>query len=119
MDFTKLEVWREARKLTNMIYTITKNFPKSELFGLSNQMQRAGISVPSNIAEGCGRSTAADTIRFFHIARGSLFEIETQCYLALDQNYMTQPDFEKLIQQLQTNKRLLNGFINYYKNKQL
>ena len=88
MEYNKLEVWIEARKLVNLLYDSSKLFPKEELFGLTNQMRRAVISIPSNIAEGCGRQTSKDTLRFLHISRGSLYELETQYYLALDQKYM-------------------------------
>ena len=81
MEYIKLEVWLETRKLTSLIYDATRLFPKEELFGLTNQMRRCAVSVPSNIAEGCGRQTAKDTIRFLHISRGSLYELETQSYL--------------------------------------
>lgn len=85
MEYSKLEVWLEARKLVNLLYDFSKLFPKEELFGLTNQMRRAAISIPSNIAEGCGRQTSKETIHFLHISRGSLFELETQFYLAFDQ----------------------------------
>ena len=71
MDYTELEVWQEARKLVNITYTITKSFPNVEQFGLINQMRRSAVSIPSNIAEGCGRQIAKDTINFLHISRGS------------------------------------------------
>ena len=115
MDYSKLEVWAEARKLTNVIYEISKTFPKDEIFGLTNQMRRCAVSIPSNIAEGCGRQTTKDTMHFLHIARGSLFEVETQCYLAFDQKYLSEEEFISIFELVQSCKRLLNGFINYYK----
>ena len=117
MEYIKLDVWVETRKLANLIYDATKAFPKEEIFGLVNQMRRCAVSVPSNIAEGCGRQTAKDTINFLHISRGSLYELETQFYLALDQKYVSENDFDLVIKQIQSCKKLLNGFINYYKNK--
>jgi four helix bundle protein len=115
MEYVKLDVWVETRKLANLIYGATKVFPKEEIFGLVNQMRRCAVSVPSNIAEGCGRQTAKDTINFLHISRGSLYELETQCYLALDQKYIDENNFTVIFNQIQTSKKLLNGFINYYK----
>ena len=115
MEYIKLEVWLETRKLTSLIYDATKLFPKEELFGLTNQMRRCAVSVPSNIAEGCERQTAKDTIRFLHISRGSLYELETQSYLALDQKYLDEISFNVIFNQIQSSKKLLNGFINYYK----
>ena len=114
-EYTDLEVWQESRKLTNQVYELTKSFPKEEQFGLTNQIRRAVVSVTSNIAEGCGRQTAKDTINFLHISRGSLYELETQCYVALDQQYMTKEQFQSIHSCIQVCKRLLNGFINYYR----
>jgi four helix bundle protein len=114
-DYTDLEVWQESRKLVNHIYGLTRSFPKEEQFGLTNQIRRAGVSVSSNIAEGCGRQSAKDTINFLHISRGSLYEVETQCFVALDQQYITKEQFENVYNSIQVCKRLLNGFINYYR----
>jgi four helix bundle protein len=115
MEYSKLEVWIVSRKLTNLLYEVSKNFPKEEIYGLTNQIRRCAISVPSNIAEGCGRQTSKDTINFLHISRGSLYELETQCYLALDQKYLNENEFNTVFEQIQVCKKLLNGFINYYK----
>ena len=115
MEYNKLEVWVEARKLTNLIYDLSKVFPKEEVYGLTNQMRRCAVSIPSNIAEGCGRQTAKDTINFLHTSRGSLYELETQCYVALDQKYIDENNFDIVFNQMQSCKKLLNGFINYYK----
>lgn len=115
MDYTKLDVWLESRKLTNLLYNISKQFPKEEIYGLMNQMRRCAVSIPSNIAEGCGRQTAKDTIHFLHVSRGSLYELETQCFLALDQKYINDAQFAEVFELIQACKRLLNGFINYYK----
>jgi len=115
MDYTKLDVWLESRKLTNLLYNISKGFPKEEMYVLTNQMRRCAVSIPSNIAEGCGRQTSNDTIHFLHISRGSLYELETQCFLALDQNYIDETQSNNIFELIQTCKRLLNGFINYYK----
>lgn len=84
MDYTELEVWIESRKLANLAYESTRNFPKEELFALANQIRRCAVSIPSYIAEGCGRRTSKDTLQFLHIARGSLYQLETQFYIALD-----------------------------------
>ena len=115
MDYTKLDVWLESRKLANIIYNISKQFPGEEIYGLTNQVRRCAVSIPSNIAEGCGRQTSKDTIQFLHISRGSLYELETQCFIALDQNYIDETQFNQIFELIQSCKRLLNGFINYYK----
>lgn len=113
MEYSKLKVWQLSRTLTGAIYELTSTFPKSEIFGLSNQMRRAAVSVPSNIAEGCGRRSDRETVRFLYFARGSLFEIETQCYLALDRNYIENETFNRVFELLQSCKRLLNGLIKH------
>jgi four helix bundle protein len=115
MEYNQLDVWLESRKLVTILYTITKTFPKEEIFGLSNQMRRAAVSIPSNIAEGCGRQTTKDTINFLYISRGSLYELETQFYLSLDQKFIDEENFNLALNQIQICKKLLNGFINYYK----
>ncbi|WP_136466191.1 four helix bundle protein [Flagellimonas onchidii] len=117
MEYTDLDIWKESRKLVKLVYKQTKSFPKDEVYGLISQMRRSSISIPSNIAEGCGRRTSADTIQFLHIARGSLYELETQLYLSLDQDYLADTDFNSLLKQIKTCKKLLNGFINYYSSK--
>ena len=116
MEYTELEVWKEARVLVSSIYQVSKAFPKDEMYGLTSQIRRCAVSVPSKIAEGCGRRTSADTIQFLHIARGSLYELETQLYLAMDQNYLSKEEFSPLSKQILKCKKLINGFIKYYKN---
>ena len=116
MNYIELEVWKEARSLVKTIYEITKSFPTEELYGLTSQIRRCSISIPSNIAEGCGRKTSKESIHFFHIARGSLYELETQMYLALDQEYIRMDIHQEIIKNITHCKKLLNGFINYYKS---
>lgn len=112
--YSDLDVWKESRILVKHIYDLTKSFPKEELFGLSSQIRRCAVSIPSNIAEGCGRNHTKDSLQFFYISRGSLFELETQLYLAFDQDYMPEAKLNSLIENTTTCKKLLNGFINYY-----
>ena len=114
MEYIDLDVWMASRKLVNSIYELTKSFPEEEKYGLINQVRRSSVSVASNIAEGCGRQTSADTIRFLHISRGSLYELETQLYLTFDQKHMNKSLLEQLLEEVKTCKRLLNGFINCY-----
>jgi len=117
MEYTELEVWKESRILVNILYKETKEFPKTELYGLANQIRRSAISIPSNIAEGCGRRTSADTIQFLYISRGSLYELETQSYLALDQGYFQTEKHEIILEQILKCKKLLSGFMNYYSKR--
>lgn len=116
-SYTELEVWKKARELVNSVYELTKKFPKEEVFGITSQIRRSSISIPSNIAEGCGRNSEKETIHFLYIARGSLYELETQLYLSKDQTYITQGELEEIQQQVIACKKLLNGFINYYRKK--
>jgi four helix bundle protein len=116
-SYIELDVWFESRKLVKMIYEACSTFPSEEKFGLTSQIKRCGISVPSNIAEGCGRQTSKDTIHFLHIAKGSLFELETQVYLANDLNFLNEEMLNTILTQITSCKKLLNGFINYYRKK--
>ncbi len=88
-DFTDLRVWRNSMDLVEEVYRLTWTFPRQEQYGLSNQLQRAAVSVPSNIAEGHGRSQSGEYVRFLNIARGSLAEMKTQLMLAARLGYMT------------------------------
>ncbi|WP_027068051.1 four helix bundle protein [Maribacter sp. Hel_I_7] len=113
MDYKDLDIWRQARVLVKTVYVLTKSFPKDEQFSLTSQVRRCVISVPSNIAEGCGRQSNKETIHFLHIARGSLYELETQLILAGDLNYIS--EINNVLKEIERVKKLLNGFINYYK----
>ncbi|MFK7771792.1 MAG: four helix bundle protein [Saprospiraceae bacterium] len=109
-NFKTLKVWQRARFFVKTIYSITKSFPKEEQFGLTFQLNRSAVSVPSNIAEGCGRGTTKDLSKFLDISIGSSCEAETQLYLAFDLNYI---DKEKMI--ITTNeiteiRRMLIGY---------
>lgn len=117
VDYQELDVWKESRKLVSMIYATSKTFPKEEVFGLTNQLRRASVSVISNIAEGCGRNTIKDSLQFFYISRGSLFESEAQLLVAGDLNYLEDTDLKEILIQLTSCKKLLNGFIRYQKSK--
>lgn len=84
MYYKELEVWKESRKLVKEVYKLTSGFPKSELFGLTSQINRSVISIPSNIAEGCARYSDKDTNKFIDIALGSIAELDTQLIIAQD-----------------------------------
>ena len=114
MDYKELDIWLQARELVKTVYVLTKSFPKDEQFSLTSQVKRSAVSVSSNIAEGCGRQTNKETIHFLHIARGSLFELETQLILASDLNYIPS-DINESLSEIERVKKLLNGFINYHK----
>ena len=114
-SYTDLEVWIEARTLVNSVYLISKGFPESENYGITSQIRRCAVSVPSNIAQGCGRQSSKETIHFLHISRGSLFELETQIYLSFDQKYITKKELDLVLKQVVICKKLVNGFINYFR----
>ena len=115
MEYKELEVWLETRKLNKYIFETTCTFPNQEIYGLTNQMRRSAVSIVSNIAEGCGRDSVKDSIRFLFISRGSIYELETQLYLSFDQEYITEQQLSFLLNQISLCKKLLNGFINYFK----
>lgn len=110
-SYTDMNVWREGRKLASIIYQITKSFPKEELFGITNQMRRAAVSVPSNIAEGFGRATAKEKNQFYYVAKGSLAELETQLHIAGDIKYMDELPLQQTLKQCETVHKLLQGLI--------
>lgn len=95
-DFSKLRVWQHGHELVLRIYQATRHFPPDELYGLTSQLRRAGISIPSNIAEGCGRSSDADFARCLHVAMGSACEAEYQLLLASDLGYLSREAFDDL-----------------------
>lgn len=96
----RLQAWQQSMQLVELVYRLTAGFPDVERFGLTSQMRRAAVSVPSNIAEGAGRGSRADFLRFLRIARGSLSELETQCLLARRLGYASEPDHvEQAIEQ--------------------
>lgn len=117
MIYKNLDAWKEARALVKFIYEHTSQFPQAELFGLQSQIRRASISIPSNIAEGCGRNHRKEALHFFYIARGSAYELETQIYLANDLNYMSHDGTSLLLKQLEQVRKLLSGLINFYKSQ--
>ncbi len=95
-SFDKLHAWQAARELTKQIYIATKNFPKDEQFGLTNQMRRASSSVAANIAEGFSRSTMPDKLHFYSMAQGSLTELQSFLYIAEDVQYVSESERETL-----------------------
>ena len=101
MSFKDLIVWQKSYELVLEIYKMTGSFPKSEIYGLSQQMRRAAVSIPSNIAEGYGRKHKTEYNQFLSIAYGSLLELETQFLLAMDLNYISKNQtIEKLLKEV-------------------
>ena len=109
----RLEAWQQSMNLVKKIYESTATFPREELYGLTSQMRRAAISIPSNIAEGAARETAREFLRFLYIARGSLAELETQALIARDLNYLA--DGDSLLERMGRVNALLSGLIRNLK----
>jgi four helix bundle protein len=116
-SYTDLNVWTCGRELVKHLYLLTKDFPKEEVYSLTSQMRRAAISIPSNVAEGVARNHDKETIQFLHIAKGSVYELETQLYLAFDIGYIQETEFSNILLKVDECKKLISGFINYYRNK--
>ncbi len=109
-----LEVWREAMSLARELYLFTGSFPKEELYGLSSQMRRAAVSVPSNIAEGAARSSDKEFLQFLYISLGSLAELETQLVLAKEIGIGTSSEAESGVERV---RKMLLGLIKHVKGK--
>ena len=108
-NYEKLETWREAIAFANLVYTVTKGFPTDERFGLTNQMRRAAVSVSSNIAEGSSRNSKNDFTRFVEIATGSVFEVVSQAFVAKEQGFLSNNDFQKIYDTSEKLGKMLNG----------
>lgn len=111
-SFQDLKVWQESHRLVLLTYKTTKGFPRDEMYGLTSQMRRAAISITSNIAEGFGRRTYQERLRFYIMARGSISELLSQCILAKDLGYLTVEQYTKVVSQLESSHKLLGAFIN-------
>ena len=108
-NFRKLDTWLDGVELADTIYTLTASFPKTEIYGLSSQMQRAAVSVPSNIAEGSGKGSDRDFARFVSISLGSLFELETQIEIAYRRGYISTENYYALRPRIESlQKRIYN-----------
>lgn len=110
-DFRKLEVWRRGHRLALAVYQATTAFPGSELYGLTSQMRRAAVSIPANIAEGCGMGSPAELKRYMQIAMGSASELEYHILLAHDLGYLQDGQSTTLATQLVELRRMLNRFL--------
>jgi four helix bundle protein len=118
-NYQTLEVWKLSMQLVKEIYLLTKTYPKEELFALTSQTKRAAVSIPSNIAEGMGRQHKKDTIHFLHIARGSIYELETHLNIALMTAMIEDDVFRKTMTMVEEVIKLLNGLINYMEKAEL
>jgi S23 ribosomal protein. len=111
MSGTDLKSWQKAFDLTLNIYRVTKSFPREEIYGLTSQMRRAAVSVVSNIAEGKGRASDKDLVRYLGIAKGTLFELETQTALSEQLSYLSSAEALQLIGQITETGKLVSGLM--------
>lgn len=114
-NFRGYEVWQRAIELSKDIYSITESFPDKEKYALSSQIQRAAVSVASNIAEGASRNSEIEFKRFLEIAIGSAFEVETQLIIAKEIGYINEDSLKNEVDKLQILQRKLNQFIQKIK----
>ena len=115
--FEDIQAWQEARELTRMIYAVSTQGAFAKDYRLRDQIQGSAISVMSNIAEGYDARTDAEFIRFLGYARRSATELQSQLYIALDQNYITHEEFDRIYAQATKTKGLIGGFIRYLEGR--
>ena len=111
----KLEVWQRSMGLVKAVYGLTRNFPKEETYGLSSQMQRSAVSIPSNIAEGAARKSKAEFLHFLSIAQGSLSELDTQLEIAYMLGYIDKEKRKETLDQITDVFKMLSGLIRSVK----
>lgn len=116
-SFEKLKVWQEAKKLVVDVYNLLDNFPKFEKYALCDQIRRAIVSVPSNIAEGSGRRSLKEQIHFLEISYGSLMETYNQLLIAIDLTYITEESVEAIKPSIDSVAKMINGLSNSYSEK--
>ena len=113
----KLRAWQLGMEIVVYVYKITDNFPSEEKYGLTSQMRRSAVSIPSNISEGAGRNTSKEFVNFLHISQGSLSELDTQSELAKRLNYINEAEWKELDNMLLEEDKVLTGLIKYKKEK--
>lgn len=116
-NFRNLQIWIDAIEIADTTYTITDNFPHTELYGLSSQMQRAAVSIASNIAEGAGRDSDKDFAHFLNIALGSAYELETQLVIAYRRQFITEEQFYTTKAHLESLQKRILSFKIKLENK--
>ena len=115
--YRELLVWQKSMLLVTEIYKLSKSFPKDESYGLTSQIRRCAVSIPSNIAEGYGRNSTSDYIRFLNIAVGSLYESQTDMEIALNLQYIDRHNFDKLYESSREIERMLSSLIRKLNNR--
>jgi four helix bundle protein len=115
-SFTDLNAWKESHKLVLVVYEITKKFPKEEIFGLTNQLRRAVVSITSNIAEGFSRISYKEKCQFYSMALGSLTEVQNQLLIARDVAYLSKEEFNKVAELTIVANKIINGLLKKTKS---
>ncbi|MGB9613530.1 MAG: four helix bundle protein [Candidatus Margulisiibacteriota bacterium] len=116
-DYKDLVVWQKAYELCVEVYKATRDFPRSELYGMVLQLRRAAVSIPSNLAEGHTRQHTGEFIQFIYTALGSSSELETHLMISLELKYLKENEFENLSKRLIEIRKMLNGLINSLREK--
>ena len=113
-----LQIWQESVEIVKTVYTLTQSWPKEEIYGLTSQVRRAGVSIPANLAEGLGRGTPREIARFAQIALGSLYELDTLLHLSTELGYSSQDTVVELRERLTALAKRTSAFITYQKTRQ-
>ncbi|OIP26336.1 MAG: four helix bundle protein [Dehalococcoidia bacterium CG2_30_46_19] len=107
--YRDLQIWQKSMTLVTEVYKISKGFPKDEAYGLTSQIRRCAISIPSNIAEGYGRNSTNEYIHFLRIATGSLYELQTQIEICMNLDYLNRGEFDKLYELSREIERMISS----------
>ena len=116
-NFRELDIWKNGILLVKKVYLLVNTFPSKEKYGLSSQMSRSAISIPSNIAEGCSRDSQKDFSRFLQIALGSSFELETQLLISLEVGLISQSEYVGILESLNKLQKSINSLKKYADNQ--
>ena len=111
-DFRNLTVWSRSHTFVINVYQITRKFPKEEIYGLTSQIRRAAMSIPTNIAEGCGRKSDADFCRFLQISVGSASEVDYELQLAYELGYLTETEYDELAKEVVEIRKMIAQLID-------
>ncbi len=118
-NFKELKIWQKSIELAKLVYVVLNDFPMEEKYGLTSQIRRSSISIPSNIAEGSGRVSDKEFLHFLSIANGSAFELETQLFLAKEFNYITEENYLNVTKLLTEVEKMIYGFYQKVNNCQV
>jgi len=114
-NFKELVVWQKAMDIVDDIYLITTNFPREEQFGLTHQLRKSAVSIPSNIAEGCGRGTNPQLVHFLDVSQGSSFELETQVHVAIRQKFCKSYAMDPVLLKISEVQKMIDGFSDRFR----